>query len=445
LIRESQRRRFDSVELVDEVIALDKAWREARGELDDCNAKLNKIGKEISQIMRETKGNKEAAADQIAQKEKLEEQIKVLQEKVAATKADADAKLHIVGNLIDETVPVFNDEVHNEVIETHGECTPLPEGGHPHHELLWMIDGYEPERGVALAGHRQYFLKGAAVRLQLALVSYGINFLASRGYTPLQVPYMMKQNIMAETAELAQFDEELYKVTGDGEDKYLIATSEQPISAYHRGEWMDPKQLPLKYAGQSTCFRKEAGSSGREVWGIFRVHQFEKVEQFVICDPESSHKLHEEMLETSKDFLKSLGIPYRVINIVSGALNKAAAKKYDIEAWYPGYGEYKEVVSCSNCTDYQARRLQIRYGESKVAGQTVQPYVHMLNGTLCATTRTICTILENNQTPEGIRIPEVLKPYLIGLGDIIPFTRELPKPKAAAKKGKKGGKKGGKN
>jgi len=140
-----------------------------------------------------------------------------------------------------------------------------------------------------------------------------------------------------------------------------------------------------------------------------------------------------------------LGIPYRVINIVSGALNKAAAKKYDIEAWYPGYGEYKEVVSCSNCTDYQARRLQIRYGESKVAGQTVQPYVHMLNGTLCATTRTICTILENNQTPEGIRIPEVLKPYLIGLGDIIPFTRELPKPKAAAKKGKKGGKKGGKN
>lgn len=299
-----------------------------------------------------------------------------------------------------------------------------------------MIDGYEPERGVALAGARQYFLKGIGVRLQMALVNYGITFLASRGYTPLSVPFMMKQNIMAETAELAQFDEELYKVTGDGEDKYLIATSEQPISAYHRGEWINPKNLPYKYAGQSTCFRKEAGSSGRETWGIFRVHQFEKVEQFILCDPESSEKFHEEMCELSEEFLKSLEIPYQVISIVSGALNKAAAKKYDIEAWFPGYNEYKEVVSCSNCTDYQARRLQIRYGESKVTGQTSQAYVHMLNGTLCATTRTICAILENNQTKEGIKIPNVLKPYLHlpDDQDIIPFTREPPKVKAVGKK-----------
>ena len=174
-----------------------------------------------------------------------------------------------------------------------------------------MIDGYEPERGVNIAGARQYFLKGWGVRLQMALVHYGVNFLLQRGYTPLQVPLMMKQDIMAETAELAQFDEELYKVTGDGEDKYLIATSEQPISAYHRDEWLDPKQLPLKYAGNSTCFRKEAGSSGRETWGIFRVHQFEKVEQFVITDPESSWAAHEEMVAASEAFFQSVSFFFK--------------------------------------------------------------------------------------------------------------------------------------
>jgi seryl-tRNA synthetase len=173
--------------------------------------------------------------------------------------------------------------------------------------LLWKIDGYEPERGVSVAGHRHYFLKGWGVRLQMALVNYGMNFLVQRGYQPLTVPLMMKQSIMAETAELAQFDEELYKVTGDGEeDKYLIATSEQPISAYHRDEWMDPKQLPIRYGGVSTCFRKEAGSSGRETWGIFRVHQFEKVEQFVITDPESSWAAHEEMVAASEAFFQSV-------------------------------------------------------------------------------------------------------------------------------------------
>mmetsp|Transcript_12011 Transcript_12011/g.18934 ORF Transcript_12011/g.18934 Transcript_12011/m.18934 type:complete len:456 (-) Transcript_12011:28-1395(-) len=436
LIRESQRRRFESVELVDEVIAKDKEWRDARGELDDCNAQMNKLGKEISKIMRETKGNKEAVASQLEQKANIEKRIAELKENVVTIKNELDSKLHTVGNLIDETVPCFEDEEHNRVERTFGECTPLGEG-RPHHELLWMIDGYEPERGVAIAGARQYFLKGMGVLLQMALVNYGTNFLAARGYTPLQVPFMMRKDIMAETAELAQFDEELYKVSGDGDDKYLIATSEQPISAYHRGEWMAPKSLPLKYAGHSTCFRKEAGSSGRETWGIFRVHQFDKIEQFIICDPESSHDHHEEMCKLSEEFLQSLEIPYQVISIVSGALNKAAAKKYDIEAWFPGYGQYKEVVSCSNCTDYQARRMQIRYGESKVTGQA-QQYVHMLNGTLCATTRTICAILENHQTPDGIRIPEVLKPYmhLPNGEDMIPFTRDLPKPKVASKKKK---------
>jgi len=208
----------------------------------------------------------------------------------------------------------------------------------------------------------------------------------------------------------------------------LIATSEQPISAFHQNEWLEPKELPLRYGGVSTCFRKEAGAHGRDTWGIFRVHQFEKVEQFVITSPDKSWEEHEQMLKNSEEFYQSLGIPYRVVNIVSGELNNAAAKKYDLEGWFPGFNEYRELVSASNCTDYQSRSLEIRYGNKKQGAREKQ-YVHMLNATLCATTRTLSAILENNQTPEGVRIPEALRPYLGG-EEIIPFLfKEYPQPK----------------
>jgi len=232
----------------------------------------------------------------------------------------------------------------------------------------------------------------------------------------------------------------LYKVTGDDE-KYLIATAEQPISAFHKGEWLESSELPIQYCGYSTCFRKEAGAHGKDTWGIFRVHQFEKVEQFVLFAPEDSWAIHDQMSKHSEDFFASLQIPYRVIAIVSGALNKAAAKKHDIEAWFPRYKEFREVVSCSNCTDYQSRRMEIRY-RSKKQGEE-KSYVHMLNGTLCATTRTICAILENHQTPEGIVVPPVLYPYLQytavdGAPLIIPYTKPCPPtPKAAVAKGAK--------
>jgi seryl-tRNA synthetase len=212
----------------------------------------------------------------------------------------------------------------------------------------------------------------------------------------------MLKDMMAKTAQLEQFDEELYKVV-DGEesnDKYLIATSEQPISALHADEWLQSSYpLPIRYAGYSTCFRREAGAHGKDAWGIFRVHQFEKVEQFVITDPEKSWEMFDEMIGYSEEFYKSLGIPYRVVAIVSGALNNAAAKKYDLEAWFPFQGEYKELVSCSNCTDYQSRNLNIRYGAvSQTDG--MKKYIHCLNSTLCATERALCCIMENYQTEE---------------------------------------------
>lgn len=205
------------------------------------------------------------------------------------------------------------------------------------------------------------------------------------------------------------------KEIADDDKCYLIATSEQPISAYHRGEWVPEPELPLQYAGISTCFRKEAGAAGRDMWGIFRVHQFEKVEQFVLCKPEASWEKHEEMIGIAEEFYKSLELPYRVVNIVSGALNNAAAKKYDLEAWFPGYGTYRELVSCSNCTDYQARALGVRCGATKKTGAKATPYVHMLNATLCATERTMCCIVENYQTEKGVRVPAVLQPFMGGI------------------------------
>jgi len=253
-----------------------------------------------------------------------------------------------------------------------------------------------------------------------------------RNYTLLQTPFFMDKDVMAKTAQLEQFDEELYKVVGNSDDKekYLIATSEQPISAFHQNEWLDTKDLPLRYAGISTCFRKEAGAHGKDTWGIFRVHQFEKVEQFCITSPEKSWEMHDEMLKASEDFWQSLKIPYRVVNIVSGELNNAAAKKYDLEGWFPGFSEFRELVSCSNCTDYQSRSLEIRYGTSKKQGEREKKYVHMLNSTLTATGRGICVILENYQTENGIEVPEVLQSYMGGL-KFIPFVNkgEMPKGK----------------
>lgn len=265
------------------------------------------------------------------------------------------------------------------------------------------------------------------MNLNQALIWYGLQFLQKRGYIPLQPPYFMRKDVMAETAQLEQFDEELYKVgSGEGtEDMYLIATSEQPISAYHRGDWLSPEELPLQYAGLSTCFRKEAGSHGRDAWGIFRIHQFEKVEQFVVCSPEKSWEHHEQMIAHCEEFYQSLGLPYQIVSIVSGALNNAAAKKYDLEAHFPTLGVYRELVSASNCTDYQSRAMETRFGQKKM-GQKEKLYVHMLNATLVATERTICCILENYQTESGVVVPPVLRPFMNGL-EIMKFVKEKPK------------------
>jgi seryl-tRNA synthetase len=373
----------------------------------------------------------------------IEQETKQNEETQRVLKEEIDALVSQIGNIVHDSVPVSKDEAHNQVIARWGECR-REEGLLNHHHLLTMIGGYEPERGVNVAGHRAYFLRDAGVLLNQALINYGIAFLRKRQYSILQPPYFMNKDVMAGVAQLSEFNEALYHVQGEDE-KYLIATSEQPICAFHKGEWLQENQLPLRYAGISTCFRKESGSHGKDTWGIFRVHQFEKVEQFVICDGdiEVSNRMHEEMLQTAQEFYQSLGLPYHVVNIVSGELNNAAIKKYDLEGWFPGYNSYRELVSCSNCTDYQSRSMEIRCGTKKM-NEKSKKYVHMLNATLCATTRTICCILENYQTPTGINIPEVLVPFMGGI-TFLPFIREKPSDgtdsktqEAAAAKPKKG-------
>lgn len=435
-VREMQRRRYAPMQHVDDVLELDAKWRAKRSEVDNLNKEYNAANKAIGM----KKKAKEECDDMIAANKERDLQCKAAQVALNELEAERTAKLSLLGNLVHDSVPVDDNEDNNAVVRTYGE--PRKEEGLLNHvDLFYRFAGSDTERGCQVAGNRGYFLKGAGVLLNMALINYGISFLNAKKYTPLQTPFFMEKTIMGQVSQLSQFDEELYKVTGDGEEKYLIATSEQPICAYHKGEWIAPERLPIKYAGYSTCFRKEAGSHGRDTAGIFRIHQFEKIEQFVITSPDDEHSWEalEEMIATSEEFYRSLGLPFRVINIVSGALNDAAAKKYDLEAWFPGSQTYRELVSCSNCTDFQSRRLEVRFGQVAKAKDTLGPkekkFVHMLNGTLCATERAMCCIVENYQKEDGIVVPEILRPYMGGM-DFIPFVQDLPPRDKSGKKAK---------
>jgi seryl-tRNA synthetase len=341
-----------------------------------------------------------------------------------------DASLLPIGNIVHDTVPISDDEANNAVVREFGELR-KPRDGEKlwnHVDLVQLLDIAVLDKGSEVAGSRGYYLKNEGVLLNQALINFAMQFGVTRGYAPMHTPFFMQKSIMAQCAQLSQFDEELYKVTGEGEEKYLIATAEQTLCALHRGEWFEKNQLPIKYVGYSTCFRKEAGSHGRDTLGIFRVHQFEKVEQFCVCgaSDDESWKLLDELITNAEDFYKALELPFHVVNIVSGELNNAAAKKYDLEAWFPASSTFRELVSCSNCTDYQSRNLEIRLRSNQgaaAAEPAKKEYVHMLNSTLTATERTLCCVLENFQCEEGVRIPKALQPFMMGL-ELIPFRKQ---------------------
>ncbi len=408
LIRRSEKKRFRGIENVDKVIEYDTKWRDGLKKLNELRAERNKLSKSFNETRKRDKEELEIL--QIKAKE-VSREITMLEPQISEFIEKRDQYRYKVGNIVDEDVPVSETEEDNLLITEEGIIPSFNFEPSNHVDLIEGVDGAEFKSASEISGSRFYYLKADMVYLNMALLKFAMDILSEKGFTPFQTPFFIKHDVIKETAELADFEETLYKV--EGEDLYLIATSEQTLAALHRGDIIDERTLPRKYCGISSCFRREAGSHGRDTLGIFRVHQFEKIEQFVFCSEEDSKNIHQELLENAEIIYKKLKIPYRIVSIVSSELNDNASKKYDLEGWFPGSNTYRELVSCTNCTDYQARKLNARCG---IQGDSNSlKMCHTLNSTAVATERTICCILENYQQEDGsICIPEVLIPYMNG-------------------------------
>ena len=388
----------------DELIDSDQKRREFILKTDELRKKKNQIasgisqkkkaGEDTSSILAEMKN----ISEELARSESSQEEIEKKYSKLALT----------IPNLIHESVPVGKDETANMEIKKWGKIPEFDFKINDHIDISENLDLVDLERAAKVAGARFYYLKNDLVRLNQSLIHYALDFLAEKNYSLIQPPYMINRQSMEGAIIADDFEEVIYKI--ENEDLYMIGTSEHAMAAMHSGEIIEGKDLPLRYAGTSPCFRKEAGAHGRDQKGIFRVHQFDKIEQFVFTRPEESWKEHERMLSVAEDFYQNLEIPYKVMLLSSGDMGKVSAKTYDIEAWMAGQNAYREIVSCSNCLDYQARRLKIRFRE-KTNEET--QYVHTLNSTLVATSRVLVSIMENFQTKDGhIIIPKVLQKYM---------------------------------
>ena len=388
----------------DGLVQCDKQRRELIIKTDELRKKRNEVSLEIAQKKKDGQDSAPLLEMMKDVSQKLEEMEKT------QNKVELDyKKLALrIPNLIHESVPIGVDETANKEIKKWGEPPRLDFKVQDHVDFSTSLDLVDLERAAKVAGARFYFLKNDLVQLNQALIQYALDFLSKKKYNLIQPPYMINRNSMEGAIIAEDFENVIYKV--EGEDLYLIGTSEHAIAAMHSDEILDGAKLPIRYAGVSPCFRKEAGAHGKDQKGIFRVHQFEKIEQFVFSRPEDSWKEHELMLSITEEFYKNLGIPYKVMLLSSGDMGKISAKTYDIEAWMGGQNAYREIVSCSNCLDYQARRLKIRFRD-KTNEQT--QYLHTLNSTLVATTRTLVAIMENFQTKDGhINVPEVLQRYV---------------------------------
>ena len=391
---------------IDEVIRLDEEWRQARYDVDQLRKKRNEAARGIAEAK---KSGDSAAADAIlAEVASLGQEIDFLSEKVDSCLAERDAIRMRVPNILHDSVPVGEDDQKNTLHSLHGDKTELGFEARNHNDLIEMNNWVDLARGAKVTGSRFYFLQGDLARLEMALQSYSANFLMERGYTLVQPPLMMNREAYEGVTDLGDFQTVMYGIEPD--KYYLIATSEHPLTAMRMDEIIEPSELPIKLVGVSSCFRREVGAHGLSDRGIWRVHQFTKIEQIVICKPDDSWEHHEELLTNAVELWDSLGLHYRVVNICTGDMGTVASKKYDLEAWLPGANAYKEVVSCSNCTDYQANRLRMRYRTSE--GNSA---VHTLNSTAVATSRALVAIMEQYQNEDGtVRVPDVLVPHMGG-------------------------------
>jgi seryl-tRNA synthetase len=395
---------------LDDLIMLHKR----RGELIIKTQELRRKKNLLSETVASKKKSKEDASFELAEMKQVSIIIDQAESEAIQIEEKFNQLIMALPNLLNEGVPVGKDEEENVVVRQNGRIIRPNFSPKDHIDLATSLDLIDLGRAAKVSGSRFYFLKNELVKMNQALANFALDFLSDNNYTLIQPPYMIRREPMVGSVILNDFEDVIYKI--EGEELYMIGTSEHAIASMHMDEILEGIKLPIRYAGFSSCFRKEAGAHGRDMKGIFRVHQFEKVEQFIFCRPEESWREHERMLVLSEEFFKQLGIPYRVMLLCSGDTGKISAKTYDIEAWMAGQKAYREVVSCSNCLDYQARRLRIRFRD-KTNEET--RLVHTLNSTLVATERTMVAILENFQTPRGtVEVPKVLQKYMGGLEEI---------------------------
>ncbi len=399
LVRSSQKARGESTSLVDEVLAADEVRRSAIVEFEALRAEQNTLSKSVGAA----KGDEKSAL--LERAKALSAQVKEAESKKSATE-EAFKKLALgISNIVDERAPI-GGEADFKVLEEIGTPPKFDFEAKDHVELGKILGAIDVERGAKVSGARFYYLTGVGALLELALVNYAIQMATKAGFIPVIPPVLVKPEAMEGTGFLGQAAENVFHLQED--DFYLVGTSEVPLAAYHMDEILDSAKLPLRYSGYSPCFRREAGSYGKDTRGIIRVHQFEKVEMFSFCKPEDAVAEHQRLLNWEKDFLNAMEIPYRVIDVATGDLGSSANRKFDCEAWIPTQGAYREVTSTSNCSDFQARRLNIR-----IKGENGTAPVATLNGTLVAVPRMIVAILENHQQADGsVLVPKALQSYL---------------------------------
>ncbi len=413
LVKENLNKRGDpnNLAMLKELIDADAKWRKHLTKLNELRHQRRQITTEIATAKKKGKD----ASSPISKAKKLDAEIADIEKKVKQYEEKVDHYLLRLPNLLHETVPMGRDENDSVEVRAWGKIPKFSFSVKDHIDLSLDLDLLDIERAGKIAGARFFYLKNEAVLLDLALISFALEEMRKRGYIPVEPPFLMRHKPYEGVVALGDFEDVLYKT--ENEDLYLIATSEHPMAAMFMDEVLKVENLPMKLVGVSTNFRKEAGAHGKDTRGIFRTHQFNKVEQFVFCKSEDSWDIHEELIRNAEELVRKLGLPYRVVNVCTGDIGTVAAKKYDLEAWMPAQNGYREIISCSNCTDYQARRLNIRYREKE--GEAPKAFVHTLNSTALATGRTMVAIIENYQNEDGsITVPEVLRKYMGGMRKI---------------------------
>lgn len=404
---------LEKTEWVDELLRLDAEWRKMLTEINKLRELRNRITEEIARLRK----SGENASAKMKEAEAIPATIMEREKAIAERRQRIDYLLMRLPNLMHESVPRGKDENDNVEVRMWGEKPSLIFTPKDHIDIGIDLDLIDIERAAKVAGARFYYLKNDLVRLNWAIVSFALDQMKQKGFTLIQPPYLLRKEAMEGAVDLSDFRDVIYKV--EDEDLHLLATSEHAMLAMHRDEILDGTSLPLRYCGISPCFRKEAGAHGRDTKGIFRVHQFEKVEQFIFSKPEQSWDEHELLMRNHEEIFQRLGLPYRVVNICTGELGTVAAKKYDLEVWLPGQNKYREAGSCSNCTSYQGVRSNIKFRDKP---NEPTAYVHTLNSTLIATERALVAILENYQQQDGsVAVPDPLIPYMGG-------TRKISRP-----------------